>query len=158
MSKLMDLRGRVKLRRLTRTDLAYLHFKAALGIMLFVPILQNPSLQQQTTGLFLLACVIVTGVGLAVSLMGLVLGAQEDDVRRAGIWIEMIGLTLLMAGPLVFLAVQVGIGMAGGRWSGLAIMFPYVVIAALVCRIVMVWDSAKPVVYRIRGLEPDDLG
>lgn len=157
MSKLMDLRGRVKLRRLTRTDVAYLHFKAALGIMLFIPILQNPSLQQQTSGLFLLAWVIVTGVGLVVSLLGLVLGAQEDDVRRAGILIEMLGLTLLMAGPLVFLAVQVGIGLTGGRWSGLAIMFPYVVCAALLCRMVMVWDASKPVVYRIRGLETDDL-
>ena len=157
MSKLMDLRGKVKLRRLTRTDVAYLHFKAALGIMLYIPILQNPSLQQQTSGLFLLAWVIVTGVGLLVSVFGLVLGAQHDEVRRAGVWIELLGLTLLLAGPLVFLAVQAGLWITDGHPRGLAVMFPYVVIAALICRMMMVWDGLKPIVYRIRGLDPDDL-
>lgn len=158
MSKLMDLRGKVKLRRLTLIDAAYLHFKLALGIMLFLPLLQNPTLQQQTTGLFLLAWVIVTGVGLVVSVFGLVLGAQDDDVRRAGVLIELVGLTLLMAGPLVFLAVQLGLWITTGQTRALAVMFPYVICAALLCRMIMVHNLMKPVVYRIRGLDPDGLG
>lgn len=157
MSKFMDLRGKVKLRRLTRLDLMYLHFKLALGLMLFMPILQNPSLQEQTNGLFLLVWVVVTGVGLLVSLCGLVLGAQEDEVRRAGVLIELLGLTLLMAGPLVFMAVQLGLWYTTGHPRALAVMFPYVICAALTCRMLMVWDQSKPIVYRIRGLEDDEL-
>jgi hypothetical protein len=155
MMKLNELRGKVKLRRLTKTDVAYLHFKLALGVMLYLPLLQSPSLQAQTSGVFLSIWAAVTGAGLLVSLCGLVLGAQEGEPRRAGIAIELAGLTLLMAGPSVFMAVQIGLLLTGGRSSGLAVMFPYVICAALVCRMVMVKDSAKPVVYRIKGLDTD---
>lgn len=156
MVKLQELRGKVKLRRLTRVDIAYLHFKLALGIMLYIPLLQSPSLQAQTNGLFLTIWVAVTAVGLLVSLAGLVLGAQEGEPRRVGVAIELAGLTLLMAGPSVFMAVQIALlFVPGARVSGLAIMFPYVICAALVCRMVMVKEAAKPVVYRIKGLDHD---
>jgi hypothetical protein len=146
---------RVSLRRLTATDLAFLHFKAALGFMLFVPIFQSSSLKNQTTALFLWIWLAVTIIGLLVSVVGLVMGAQLDDMRRRGIRVEMTGLSLLLAGPLVFMAVQLGLFVTGGRSSGLAVMFPYVVIAALLARMVMVATSAK-VVYRIRGVDFHD--
>lgn len=155
MIKLQSLRGRVTLRRLTKTDIAYLHFKLALGIMLYIPLLQSPSLQAQTSGIFLTIWAAVTGCGLLVSLCGLVLGAQDGESRKVGIGIELAGLTLLMGGPAAFMAVQVGLLFTGGRTSGLAVMFPYVICAALVCRIVMVADAKKPVVYRIKGIDTD---
>lgn len=155
MAKLTEYWGKVKLRKLTRLDLAYLHFKIALGVMLYLPILQSPSLQNQTNGIFLMVWVVVTGAGLLVSLTGLLLGAQDGQPRRLGIALELAGLTLLMAGPGVFMAVQIGIMATGGRTSGLAIMFPYVILAALACRMVMVNDGRKPVVYRIKGLDTD---
>lgn len=156
MTRYIGKRGKVDLRRLTRLDLAYLHFKLALGLMLFVPLIQSPSLTGSTTGLFLIVWALVTGVGLVVSVIGLVMGSQHAEARRKGIITELVGLTLLMAGPTVFLAVQVGLLVTGGKVSGLAIMFPYVIAAALLCRMVMVNDAAKPVVYKIRGVDPDE--
>lgn len=122
--------------------------------MLFVPIFQSQTLQQQTTMLFLWIWLAVTVVGLLVSVTGLVLGAQLDDLRQLGIRIELTGLSLLMAGPLVFLAVQLGLWWTTGESKALAVMFPYVVLAALLARVVMVVTS-KRVVYRIRGIDPD---
>lgn len=154
MKNVKTRKRRIDLRRLTATDVAFLHFKAALGLMLAIPIFQSPSLQQQTTMLFLWVWLAVTIFGLTLSVIGLIMGAQLEDIRRKGIRVELTGLCLLIAGPLVFLAVQLGLWISTGQSKALAVMFPYVVIAALIARIVMVVKSSQ-VVYRIRGIDPD---
>jgi hypothetical protein len=134
---------KVRLDRLTKIDLAWLHFKAALAYMLFVPLLQSPTFTQSVTGLVFLVWAIVSALGVLVSVVGLVLGAQREELRHKGFRIEMIGLWLLMAGPLAFLAVQVGLFFTGGRWSGLGMMFPYVIAASIVARMMMVKASMR---------------
>ena len=47
---------RVKFRRLSSVDLAWLHFKVALAVLLLVPMLTSPSMQEpNTTFVFLVA-------------------------------------------------------------------------------------------------------
>lgn len=149
-------RGKIDWRLLTPVDYAFLHFKAALVIMLWSPMWQSPSIQSTLTGLMLTAWIFVTAAGFLVSIWGLVVGAQHTDRRMQGFRIEMAGLWLLMAGPLVFLAVQVGIWWTTGQNKGLAIMFPYVVGAALLARIVMVKQAMRTTLYRFPGEEAGD--
>jgi hypothetical protein len=147
---------KIRLRRLTKVDLAWLHFKAAIAFMLFVPLWQAPSFAASVTGYMLLAWGIVSAAGVIVSVVGLVLGAQNEQWRQKGFRIEMVGLWLLLAGPLTFMAVQIGLWATGGRWTGLGIMFPYVIAASIGARMAMVRLSMKTVIYRFPGEEVDD--
>ena len=140
---------KVKLRRLTKVDVAWLHFKAALAFMLWSPMWQNPTIQQNLTGQFLIGWILVTALGFIFSVVGLILGAQTEDSRLKGLKVELIGLWLLMAGPLVFLAVMAGLWITSGEPRGLAVMFPYVVGAAVYARMVMVKSEMRVLRYRL---------
>lgn len=129
--------------RLTRVDWAFLHFKGAIGIMLMVPLTQLGSIQNSLTAWFIVAWLAVTLVGFWTSVLGLVLSAQRNETRRRGFQIEMTGLILLLAGPVVFIAVQAGIWIDTGQDKGTAIALCYVIASAILARMVMVKSQAK---------------
>lgn len=141
----------IRLKRLTKTDVGWLHFKVALAIMLFVPLWQSPSFAATVTGILLLAWALVSSLGVLMSVAGLVLSAQNELWRQKGFRIEMTGLWLLMAGPMTFSAVQIGLLITTGRGSWLGVMFPYVIAAAIFCRMQMVRMAMRTVLYRLPG-------
>jgi hypothetical protein len=136
-------------RLLTATDRAFLHFKVALAVMLWSPMWQSPSMASTVTGALLMTWIAVTVIGFCVSVYGLLQSAQSVEQRVRGLRTELVGLYLLSAGPLVFLAVQTGLWLTGGRVSGLAFMFPYVVLAAIFARITMVKAAQHTFVFKL---------
>jgi uncharacterized membrane protein len=136
--------------RLTRVDWAFVHFKAALGIMLMTPLVQLDSIKHSTTVWFLCIWATLTLIGFWVSVVGLVMSAQKYDTRHKGFAVEMTGLVLLMLGPAVFAAIQAGIWYETGQQKAVAITFCYVIMAAIFARMVMVKGAAKSrtVIYR----------
>ena len=136
--------------RLTRVDWAFLHFKAAIGIMLMVPLTQLGSIQNSLTTWFIVAWLVVTLAGFWISVVGLVLSAQQHETRRTGFRVEMTGLALMMAGPVVFILVQAGIWIDTGQNKGTAIALCYVIASAILARMVMIKSAAKSrtVIYR----------
>lgn len=158
MSKRAELKKAVG--RLTRTDWAFLHFKAAIGIMLMLPLSQLGSVKYATAAWFIVAWLIVTWLGFWVSVVGLVLSAQQHETRRLGFRVEMTGLCLMLAGPLVFIGVQAGIWIDTGQHKGTAIALCYVIASAILARMVMIKSAAKSrtVIYRYleKKEEPGD--
>lgn len=148
---------RLRLRRLTWVDIAFLHFKAALAFMLYVPLLQSPSFLKGVTGMFFVIWLCVTVAGFLVSIFGLILGAQRESTRHTGFRWEMVGLWLILAGPAAFLGSQIGLWLTPGVKdpSGLAIMFPYLIIAAILARMAMIKAAMKTVLYRFPGEKND---
>jgi len=148
LQKARDLRR--ALGRLTRVDLAFLHFKGAIGIMLMIPLSQLGSIQNSLTAWFIVAWLAVTLVGFWVSVVGLVMAAQQHETRRTGFRVEMTGLCLMLAGPVVFIAVQAGIWIDTGQDRGTAIALCYVIASAILARMVMIKSAAKSrtVIYR----------
>lgn len=70
----------------------------------------------------------------------------------------MTGLVLLMIGPAVFAAIQAGLWITTGDSKAVAIGFCYVIMAAILARMVMVKGAAKSrtVIYRYtEGTEND---
>ncbi|QKY78976.1 membrane protein [Arthrobacter phage Jinkies] len=144
--------------RLTRTDWAFVHFKAALGILLMTPLVQLESLKSSTTVWFLCVWATVTIIGFWVSVAGLVMSAQKYETRHKGFVVEMTGLVLLLIGPAVFAAIQAGVWISTGQSKAVSIAFCYVIITALVARMVMVKGAAKSrtVIYRYKESLTDD--
>lgn len=155
MSKLQRLTR--ALRRLTRVDLAFLHFKVALGIMLMLPLSQLGSVQYATSAPFIVAWLVVTWVGFSVSVVGLVLSAQRHETRRTGFRVEMTGLGLMLAGPLGFIGVMAGIWIDTGQDKGTAIALCYVIASAILARMVMIKTAAKSRTVIFRYLEKKEL-
>jgi hypothetical protein len=129
--------------RLTRTDWAFLHFKAALGILLIIPLTQLSQIKENTSVIFLCVWATLTIVGFWVSVVGLVMSAQRYEMRHRGFQWEMTGLFLLMSGPAAFAAVETGIWIATGHQKAVAVAFAYVIMAAIIARMVMVKGAAK---------------
>lgn len=138
------------LSNLTRTDWAFIHFKASLSILLMTPLVQLDSLKASTTIWFLCAWASVTLIGFWVSVVGLVMSAQRYETRHKGFRVEMTGLVLLLVGPAVFAAVQLGVWIDTGQNKSVSIAFCYVIITAVIARMVMVKGAAKSrtVIYR----------
>ena len=136
--------------RLTRTDWAFIHFKAALGILLMTPLVQLDSLKSSTPLWFLCLWASITIVGFWVSVAGLVMSAQRYETRHTGFRVEMTGLVLLLVGPAVFAAIQIGVWVVTGQSKAVSIAFCYVIITAIVARMVMVKGAAKSrtIIYR----------
>jgi uncharacterized membrane protein len=141
MGKLQTLTGALK--HLTRLDWAYVHFKAALGLLWFIPLTQVEYLQRQTAVWFIIAWGAVTCAGFIVSLTGLVMSAQTFQTRRNGFIVEMTGLCLIMAAPFVYGLIQVGLIFTTGENRLLALAFAYIICSALVPRMVMIKQAAK---------------
>jgi uncharacterized membrane protein len=155
MSATQDIMG--ALGRLTRLDWAYVHFKAALGLLWFIPLTQVEYLQRQTAVWFIIAWGAVTCSGFIISLVGLIMSAQSFETRRNGFRVEMAGLCLIMAAPAVYGAIQIGLMLNGGENRWLALAFAYILCSALVPRIVMIKQAAKSrtVIYRyLEKVEP----
>lgn len=139
-----DSRVRGTLRRafsgLSPVDRAFIQFKAALAILLMIPLVQLDSVRNNTTLIFLVVWFAVTVLGFWVSLTGLLMstGAQNYEVRHRGFRTEMIGLWLLFAGPAVFAALMAGLWIATGQQRAVAVMFALVICLAVRCRMVMV--------------------
>lgn len=154
------LRGIVKaFGRLTRTDWAFVHFKFALGILLMTPLVQLNSLKASTSMWFLCLWASLTLLGFWVSLIGLVLSAQLDmKTRHTGFRTEMTGLVLLLIGPAVFAAIQAGVWITTGQSKAVAVAFCYVIMTAVIARMVMVKSAAKSrtVIYRYTEDVTDD--
>jgi uncharacterized membrane protein len=153
---LHTLRG--KLSGLTRTDWAFVHFKASLGLLWMIPLVQSGTLRSNTTPVFLWVWAVVTFLGFWVSIVGLVMSAQRFDERHAGFRVEMTGLWLLAAGPIVYVALQIGLWWTTGQPRLVAIAFAYVILAAIATRMVMIRGAAKSrtVIYRYRERREDD--
>lgn len=147
------------LSHMTRTDWAFLHFKAALGILLMIPLVQLESLRHNVSTTFLCVWATLTIIGFWVSVVGLVMSAQKHKIRHRGFVVEMTGLVLLMIGPAVFAAVQAGLWITSGQSKAVAIGFAYVIMAAILARMVMVKGAAKSrtVIYKFtESAEGDD--
>jgi hypothetical protein len=145
------------LRCLTRLDWSYVHFKAALGLLWFIPLTQVEYLQRETAIWFIAVWGLVTVAGFVTSLCGLVMSAQRDETRRSGFRVELVGLWLIMAAPGVYGLIQVGLIVNGqNRW--LALAFAYIICSALVPRIIMIKQAAKSrtVIYRYLQEAEDD--
>lgn len=136
-----ELRG--ALSHLTRLDWAYVHFKAALGLLWFIPLTQVEYLQRATALWFILAWALITCSGFIISLVGLVMSAQTFQTRRNGFVVEMSGLCLIMAAPAVYGVLQVGLMWSTGENRWLAIAFAYILCSAIVPRMVMIKQAAK---------------
>lgn len=149
---------------LTRVDWAYIHFKAALGLLWIIPLTQIAYLQTSTSPWFIVAWGAITTIGFFVSVTGLIMSAQKYKTRRAGFRVEMAGLWLMMAAPAVYGMIQIGLAFTTGRDRWIAIAFAYIICSAIVPRMVMVKAAAKSrtVIYRYtesRGEpEPDEGG
>ena len=143
--------------RLTRVDWAFLHFKAAIGLFLMFPLSQLGSVQNALTAWFIVAWLVVTTVGFWVSVVGLILSAQRHETRRTGFRVEMTGLCLIMAGPVVFMLVQAGIWVDTGADKGTAIALCYVIASAILARMVMIKSAAKSRTVVYKFLESKEL-
>lgn len=143
---------------LTRTDWAFIHFKASLGLLWMIPLAQTATLKSNTTPVFLWVWAIITFLGFWVSIVGLVMSAQRFDVRHTGFRVEMAGLFLLAAGPVVYIALQAGLWVTTGQPRLVQIAFAYVIVAAIATRMVMIKSAAKSrtVIYRYTERRPDD--
>ena len=136
---------------LSRVDWAFVHFKAALGILLMIPLVQVQTIQNNTTLIFLVLWCVVTIIGFWVSIIGLIMGAQKYETRHKGLRLELVGLWLLWAGPAVFAAIQAGVWIVTGKPAAVAVAFPLVICLAIRARMVMVKtaDRSRTVIYRI---------
>lgn len=147
------------LSRLTRTDWAFIHFKAALSVLLMAPLAQLDSLKSNTTVWFICIWATLTIIGFWVSIVGLIMSAQREyKTRHDGFRVEMTGIVLLVIGPAAFAAVQAGVWIVTGQSKAVSIAFCYVIITALIARMVMVKGAAKSrtVIYRYtENLEND---
>jgi uncharacterized membrane protein len=143
---------------LTRIDWAYVHFKAALGLLWIIPLTQSTYLQNRTAPWFVLIWGLLTTLGFVVSLIGLVMSAQKFETRRNGFRVEMTGLVLLMSAPAIYGLVQVGLAVTTGADRWIAIAFAYIICAAIVPRMCMIKGAAKSrtVIYRFTESVDDD--
>lgn len=146
------------LSRLTRTDLAFLHFKAALALLLMIPLVQLNSVRDTTNQIFIGAWFAVTLLGFWISAVGIVLSAQDGKTRRTGFRVEMTGLWLLLSGPLVFALIQCGIWWNTGQQRIVTIALCYVIASAILARMVMIKSAAKSrtVIFRYTESVEDD--
>ena len=149
---------REALRGMTRTDWAFVHFKAALGLLWIIPLLKSPSVQGNTPAWFILAWMALFILGFLVSLVGLVMSAQAFQTRRTGFRVEMTGLVLLMSGPAIYGLVQAGVWITTGVDRSAVIAFAYIICAGLLPRMVMIKAAAKSrtVIYRYTESVEDD--
>lgn len=149
---------REALRGLTRTDWAYVHFKAALGLLWIIPLTKSVYLQSSTPWWFILIWGGLTTLGFFISVTGLVMSAQKFETRRCGFRWEMTGLVLLMSAPAIYGLIQIGLAFANGSDRWIAIAFAYIICAAIIPRMVMVKAAAKSrtVIYRYKETVDDD--
>lgn len=131
------------LQRLTATDWAFLHAKAALGFLLMIPLVQLSTVRDNLTQTFVAVWFSATFVGFWVSAAGLIMSAQSRWTRRRGFQVEMAGLWLLLAGPLVFIAMQAALWFTTGQQRTVTIALCYVIAAFIGARMVMVHAAAK---------------
>lgn len=144
--------------RLTRTDLAFIHFKAALSLLLMIPLVQATTVQNTTNLMFVAAWFGMTLLGFCVSVVGIVLSAQDGTIRRTGFRVEMAGLWLLLSGPLVFGLIQVGRWWTTGQPVTVTVALCYVIASAILARMVMIKSAAKSrtVIFRYTESVDDD--
>lgn len=147
---------RTALSHLTRLDWAYVHFKAALGLMWFIPLTQLDYLQRATAVWFIAGWALVTCAGFIISLVGIVMSAQTFQTRRNGFVVEMTGLWLIMAAPGVYGVIQVGLMWTTGENRLLAMAFAYILCAALLPRMIMIKQAAKSRTMIYKYLEKTD--
>lgn len=146
------------LHSLQRIDWAFIHFKAALGLLWIIPLMKSPSVQGATPPWFILAWGLLTTTGFVVSVVGLVMSAQTFQTRRDGLRVELTGIVLLMSAPAIYGLIQIGLWVTTGVDRSIAIAFAYIICAALVTRMVMVKAAAKSrtVIYRYTESLTDD--
>ncbi|NWL13322.1 hypothetical protein DM793_18820 [Paenarthrobacter nitroguajacolicus] len=149
---------RTALKGLTRTDWAFVHFKAALGLLWIIPLTRISYLQEQTAPWFIALWGLATTAGFCVSLVGLVMSAQSFETRRNGFRVEMTGLVLLMSAPAIYGLIQVGLAVATGADRWIAFAFAYIICSAVAVRMVMIKAAAKSrtVIYRYTESVEDD--
>ena len=147
----------VALSHLTRIDWAYIHFKAALGLLWFIPLTQVSYLRETTALWFIAIWALVTVTGFIVSVVGLVMAAQKNQTRRDGFRVEMVGICLIMSAPAVYGLIQIGLMITTGANRWLAVAFAYILCSALVPRIIMIRQAARSrtVIYRYTEKKSD---
>lgn len=128
------------LRRLTPVHWAYIHFKLALGVAwpitlwALTPAVVNEALQRA----IVTTMASVTVIGGVMSVVGLVMTAQRGRTRTIGVSIELAGIALLSSGPLAYFLTQATLAMGpGGEQRTALAVFSYAMLAALICRVVM---------------------
>ncbi len=146
------------LSNLTRTDWGFIHFKASIGLLWLLPLLQYSNLRRGVVTDFLWVLCVITFIGFWVSVVGIVMSAQKYEVRRRGFQVEMVGICLLGSGPVVYMLMQLGVWLDTGHSTLLAIAFGYVMFAAILARGIMVKGAAKSrtVIYRYTEELPAD--
>lgn len=128
------------LRRLSPVHWAYIHFKLALGVAwpitlwALTPTVVNEALQRA----IVTTMASVTVIGGLMSVVGLIMTAQRGKARTIGVSIELAGIALLSSGPLAYFLTQATLAMgAGGEQRTALAVYAYAMLAALICRLVM---------------------
>lgn len=130
------------LSRLTGTDWAFLHFKLALCLVWVLSMRANQVFTDTLGPLLTYAWVAMSFVGLIVSATGLIMSAQDYWTRRRGVHVEMVGLWIMLAAPLVYLCVNLGLWASTGEPRWVPSAYSYVLCAALAARMIMVRSVA----------------
>lgn len=112
---------RISLRALRPAHWGWLHFKLVLGLLWPCVLLPaHPVGTAAVLGHLLGLSALITIIGTAVSVVGLLMTAQPDSgIRTVGLSIELIGISFVAALPLTYLIAQVAL-FAGGDPFGLS--------------------------------------
>jgi hypothetical protein len=93
--------------RLTPVDWYFLLFKLCLVIVWPVSLFGNhESVAPILSVPVMYAWVAISWIGFIISLVGLVMGAQRGTTRLSGLRVEVAGLYMFMAGPLIYTLVM----------------------------------------------------
>lgn len=131
---------------LTALDWVMINFKISMGFVWPIAFsFASPEALTRNLGLvFLGFWMTAAAVGMVVSMTGLVMSAQSGMTRLRGFRIELVGLFIFAAGPLVYFAAQIGILIQEPTPVRLAqIALSYALCCAILVRILIVRAGAK---------------
>lgn len=132
-------------KRFTSQDWSWVHFKIALLIWTILLMQFTPTAVFSALGVVIVVAMVVSMLGILISLVGLGMSAQPDKIGLLGLSIEYSGLLFTTAGPITYFIVQVYLAVTlptGDQRIALCAL-GYVVCAALFARFRMVHRRRK---------------
>lgn len=134
------------LSRLTPRHWSWLHFKLALLVWSLTFLRYTPIRVDDTLGAQIVQLALgVTALGCLISMVGLIMSAQGGKAGVIGLSIELSGIYFTFAAPIVYFFTQVWLAASlpeGEQRYALGV-YAYVVIAAMICRLVIVRPRRK---------------
>ena len=132
---------KILLKRLTPRHWAWIHFKVALGfVWASCMIAFTPVALQSALGALIPLWMALTIAGTSVSIVGLVMTVSLNaKIVLYGVSIELAGLCLFVAGPLVYFLTQFTLIFTEGPENRLALTaFAYAMVSVLIYRFVVI--------------------